>query len=109
MWKIKKNTLYSISILRTHSKSFFIIHFGKNMKLIIKSKFDVLVLNQFHKQKLIEFGVSQERIHIYYNLPIDESNHYDESETVVFGKINKNKGIEELLEAWSSQILKIIN
>ena len=106
----KKYTLFNKYFEDSYLKSFFIIRFGKKYrKLIIKSKFDVLVLNQFHKQKLIEFGVSQERIHIYYNpLPIDESNHYDEkSETVVFaGRFNKNKGIEELLEAWSSSNFK---
>jgi len=106
----KKYSVFNKYFEDSYLKSIFIILFGKKYKkLVIKSNFELLALNQFHKKKLIEFGASQERVQVYYNpIPIAEVNQYDEkSETVVFaGRFNKSKGIEELLEAWSSSNIK---
>ena len=91
-------------------KSLAIIFFSKRYLYILKKyNLKILVLNEFHKLKLIDAGVIKEKISIYYNpINLDEDFKYSfKSDYVVYaGRLDKTKGILELVEAWKKIKIK---
>ncbi len=94
------NKYYTDSLL----KSLILIRYGRKYFNILKnSNFTLLVLTQFHKKFLEENGFNKERIHVLPNyIKISEGNETSKPEDYIVyaGRVSKEKGVEELLEAF---------
>ena len=90
----------------SYIKSFFAIKYGKKYLNIIKnSNIRILSLTQFHRQFLIEKGISDNRISIipnFISIKTVDSKISDEKYCVYAGRISKEKGISELLDCFNS-------
>ena len=90
----------------SYIKSFFAIKYGKKYLNIIKnSNIRILSLTQFHRQFLIEKGISDNRISIipnFISIKTVNSKLSDEKYYVYAGRISKEKGIPELLDCFNS-------
>ena len=62
----------------------------------------MIALNEFHKTKLIERGVSEEKIEVIHNpIRFDKNISKDKNSYLVYaGRISKEKGVEEVIKAW---------
>ena len=98
------NKYYSESFI----KSFFLFTYSRKYFEIIKNyPLILLAVNTFHKQKLVELGIKQEKVKIFYN-PINFQTYPDinKSNSLVYaGRISKEKGVEELIHAWQKSNL----
>ena len=98
------NKYYSESYV----KSFFLFLYSlKYFKIIKYYPITLLAVNSFHRQKLIESGIDQEKIKIFNN-PINFQNYPkgNKSSSIVYaGRVSKEKGVEELIQAWSQSNL----
>ena len=99
----------------SYVKSFFLYWFSKKYFYLLKNlNMNILVMSKFQKNYLVEIGIPKEKIVIYPN-PIffDEislSSYNPESKTVVFvGRLEENKGIEEIINAWQKIKLEDLN
>lgn len=86
-------------------KSFFLILFSKRLFKIMKNEnLILLVLTNFHKQHLVNLGVNSNKIKVYSNpIPLHDLNNSQStlSNNVIYaGRINSEKGIEELINSW---------
>lgn len=110
--KRKKFNIINFYYSNSKLKSFAIILFSKRyLNILKKYKINILVLNKFHKLKLINAGVEKEKISIYYNpikLNLNASDEYSsQSNYIVYaGRLDENKGILELVEAWKKIKIK---
>jgi len=108
----KKFNLFNFYYLDSKLKSLAIILFSKRyLKILKKYKINILVLNKFHKFKLINAGIEKEKISIYYNpikLNINTANEYSSrsSYIVYAGRLEENKGILQLVDAWKKIKIK---
>ena len=93
------NKYYSESLL----KSIFLYFYSlKYIKILKQYPLTLIVLNEFHKRKLISQGVNDEKIQVIYN-PINFENHIsvEKSLSLVYaGRISKEKGVEEVITSW---------
>lgn len=98
------NKYYSESFI----KSLFLFSYSRKYFEIIKNyPLILLAVNTFHKQKLVELGIKQEKVKIFYN-PINFQMYPDtnKSNSLVYaGRISKEKGVEELILAWQKSNL----
>ena len=97
------NRCYDNSFL----KSLLITNYSKNYFDKMKNfDFKILLLNNFHYQYLINLGISKEKIFIVPN-PIDEydinsvKEHESNNTAIYAGRLSQEKGLEQLLKAWS--------
>ena len=95
-------------------KSLFIIKYGrKYFKVISNSDIDLLVLTNFHKNYLIDLGISPKKISVLPNLIInyEKNNEYNKnSDFIVYaGRLEDSKGVREIIDAWikSETFLKL--
>jgi len=108
----KKFNLFNFYYLDSKLKSLAIILFSKRyLKILKKYKINILVLNKFHKFKLINAGIEKEKISIYYNpikLNINTAHEYSSrsSYIVYAGRLEENKGILQLVDAWKKIKIK---
>jgi len=96
----------------SYIKSLFLIIFSKkSIKMIKKYKINLLVLNNFHKNYLINFGLDPHQIKVFYN-PINfksiKYRDYDPQSNYILygGVVSKEKGILELIQAWNEAKVK---
>ena len=100
-------------------KSFFMILYGKRYyKVLLKNNLNILVLNEFHRHKIVEFGIPEEKVKIISNPLLIETQKFrgysPNSNYVVYaGSLSDSKGITQLVETWKSfkdekLVLKII-
>ena len=103
----KKSKIFNKYYEESFVKSFLLIIYSKKYFKILKSyPFTILVFTDFHKNYLINLGIQESKIEIFYNpisLKLHSNNTYKpDSNYVVFaGRLTESKGIEELIEAWS--------
>jgi len=95
------NKYYDESFL----KSLILILYSKKfIKLLKNEEFQIFVINNFHKEKLISTGVQKDKISIFYNPLNFESSVFKynpDSDFIVYaGRITKSKGVEELVALW---------
>tara|TARA_B100000900_G_scaffold416277_1_gene450944 strand:- start:21585 stop:22730 length:1146 start_codon:yes stop_codon:yes gene_type:complete len=92
----------------SYLKSIFLYFYSlKYFKIIKNCKITLLAINKFHKNKLIESGVDKEKIEVFNN-PINFKKHSNikkENFAIYAGRISKEKGIEELINAWTDSNL----
>ena len=107
------NKYYSES----YFKSIFLIRYGKKyFELLKKYNLKILVLTYFHKDNLSFSGISKSKIKIFPNyLSEDNDSKYNPSSKYLIyaGRISKEKGVHELIEAFLEMdndelVLKII-
>ena len=112
-----KFAIFNKYFSNSYLKSIGVLRYGLEYIKIIKNyPINIFVLNNFHKQFLINLGIEQERVKISYN-PIKISNEIISSSNSNYvtyaGRISEEKGLNELLETWTSAkvdnlILKIV-
>ena len=101
----KSNKLFNKYYKDSYLKSFFLIRFSKKLfKIFSNYQIKLLVISQFHKNYLVTLGIPSTKIEVYLN-PInisDQNNDIKKSNYVVYaGRLNIEKGIENLLDCWS--------
>jgi len=96
-YKCYKNSKLLTFLVNQHSK-------GTLKYLNKKNVVEILVLNSFQKKLLVNKGVESEKIKISNNIVIldkKENNNKSENKYFLFlGRLSKDKGINELLDAW---------
>lgn len=108
----QKHKLFNYYFYNSKLKSFAIILFSKRyLSILKKNKINILVLNEFHKNKLINFGVEEKKISIYYNpIKLNTKHNYEYSPNsnyiIYAGRLEKAKGLFQLVEAWKKINIK---
>ena len=76
----------------------------KYINILRKFPLKILVLNDFHKKHLSNLNVDNNKILNYYNPIFYNKNTYNpDSDYVVYaGRLNREKGLTDLLKAWRS-------
>ena len=92
----------------SYVKSIFMILYGKRyFKILLKNNLSILVLNKFHLNKIVEFGIPQEKVTIISNPLLIETPKFNKyspsSDYVVYaGSLIDSKGIVQLIETWKN-------
>ena len=88
----------------SYLKSFFENNYGRKYFEIIKMKnIKILVLTKFHKLFMEELGIASEKIKIfpnYLNIENEKDNQSKKDYIVYAGRISKEKGVEEVINAF---------
>lgn len=100
----------------SYIKSFFMIYYGKKYyKILQNHNIDLVVLTNFHKDFLVNLGISKDRVNILPNyLSTKILKQPNEAPYIVYaGRISKEKGVEKLIKSFinselSNWKLKII-
>ena len=100
-----KKTIFNKYYDESFAKSFILILYSKKfIKLLKNQEIKIFVINKFHKEKLINSGVQENKISIFYNPLSLESTMYkynaDSNFILYAGRITKSKGVEELVTLW---------
>lgn len=94
------NKYFSESLI----KSIFVIRYGKKyFKALKNPNVKIVVLTYFHKNYLKNLGFTDKNIHVLPNLPSSEvinKKNNENNDLVYAGRISKEKGVEELVEAF---------
>jgi glycosyltransferase involved in cell wall biosynthesis len=112
-----KLQIFNKYYVESYFKSIFLIKYGKKyFELLKKYNLKILVLTYFHKDNLSSSGISKSKIKIFPNYLSEEtdSKYNPSSKYLIYaGRISKEKGIYELIEAFLEMdndelVLKII-
>ena len=99
-----KYSIFNKYFVDSYIKSFLVIRYGRKYFNVIKNEvFKILVLTKFHKDYLINLGFDQSKIDIFPNYLENskkDNGHSNNKHIVYAGRISKEKGIEELIEAF---------
>lgn len=109
-FKLKPFQLFNKYFKESYLKSFFLYLYSKKYFKIMKDfPISIIALNQFHKNKLIDFGIDQNKIEMIFN-PINFQNYNStklkENIVVYAGRISEEKGVDEILKSWQKSELK---
>lgn len=93
------NKYYKDSYIKSIALYFYSLKFFDILK---NYPMTLLALNDFHKSKLIEKGVVEEKIEIFHNpIKFDKDITKDKNSYLVYaGRISKEKGVEEVIKSW---------
>ena len=86
----------------SYLKSLLVIYYGKKyFKIISNSKFKIIVLTNFHKNYLIDKNISKGVTVLNNFISVIEEQEKDFDDYMVYaGRISKEKGVKELIEAF---------
>lgn len=94
--KCKKQSLQASII---GSLQLYLDYFRKTYQKVNK----LIVLNSFYRKKLIEFGIDSQKIEIipnFFSVPkISEKEKINEKYIIFFGRLSKEKGVQNLISA----------
>lgn len=93
------NKYYKDSYIKSIALYFYSVKFFDMLK---NYPMTLLALNDFHKTKLIEKGVVEEKIEVFHNpIKFDKDVTKDKNSYLVYaGRISKEKGVEEVIKSW---------
>tara|TARA_A100001015_G_scaffold314680_1_gene424680 strand:+ start:2418 stop:3563 length:1146 start_codon:yes stop_codon:yes gene_type:complete len=93
------NKYYKDSYIKSIALYFYSLKFFDIFK---NYPMTLLALNDFHKTKLIEKGVVEEKIEVFHNpIKFDKDITKDKNSYLVYaGRISKEKGVEEIIKSW---------
>lgn len=93
------NRYYKDSYIKSIALYFYSVKFFDILK---NYPVTLLALNDFHKTKLIEKGVVEEKIEVFHNpIKFDKDITKDKNSYLVYaGRISKEKGVEEVIKSW---------
>lgn len=83
----------------------------KYFKILKNSKIKIIAVNNFHKIQLTKFGISEDKIRVINN-PLNTKNNpvrIKEKNIIYAGRLSKEKGLVELIEAWLEADIKNFN
>ena len=107
-----KNLVLNKYFESSYIKSFILYFYSlKYFKILKNFKLKIIAVNNFHKLQLIELGISQNKITVINN-PLNLSIKKiktKENSIVYAGRLSKEKGLIELLEAWKEADIKDYN
>lgn len=111
-FEYKKNLVLNKYFESSYIKSFILYFYSlKYFKILKNFKLKIIAVNNFHKLQLIELGISQNKITVINN-PLNLSIKKiktKENSIVYAGRLSKEKGLIELLEAWKEADIKDYN
>ena len=92
----------------SYLKSLLVIYYGKKyFKIISSSKFKILVLTNFHKNYFIDKNISTNVSVLNNFVSIIEEQEKDFDDYMVYaGRISKEKGVKELIDAFKKAKLE---
>jgi len=102
---MKKTFIFNKYFNESYLKSFFAIRFSKKLyKIFKKFNFNLLLLTNHHKEILINKNFSEQRLFIFPNFISNKPkpNLNSKNQFLYAGRISKEKGVEELIEAFIS-------
>jgi len=93
------NKYYKDSYIKSIALYFYSVKFFDMLK---NYPMTLLALNDFHKTKLIEKGVVEEKIEVFHNpIKFHKDVTKDKNSYLVYaGRISKEKGVEEVIKSW---------
>lgn len=98
--------LFNMYFSESFYKSLLVIRYGKKyFKLLNSKNLNLLVLTEFHKNFLYELGITKNKINVFpnfLNLKIKNSTDNKENYFLYAGRISKEKGVKELIDAFLS-------
>ena len=92
----------------SYIKSFFVILYGKKyFKILLNNNLTILVLNKFHLEKIIKYGVPEEKVTIAYNPVLVKHQgvhvYNPNSDYIIYaGSLTESKGVRQLIETFES-------
>ena len=100
----KGNHFFNKYYENSYIKSFFLIfHIKKFKKLLKKLDLKIICLTEFAAKQLINEGINKEKIFVLSN-PLQSNSIYefkqDSKNYIYAGKVDKTKGVEELIKVW---------
>jgi glycosyltransferase involved in cell wall biosynthesis len=111
-FEYKKRLLLNKYFESSYIKSLFLYFYSlKYFKILKNFKLKIIAVNNFHKLQLIKLGIPQNKITVInnpLNLDIKKVN-TKENNIVYAGRISREKGLIELLEAWKDADIKDYN
>jgi len=109
-FKSKRLQLFNKYFKNSYLKSFLIyIYSRKYFKILKNNPISIIALNEFHRKKLIDYGIDNSKINVICN-PINFQNFKisKEKENIVVyaGRISEEKGVDEIIKSWENTSLK---
>jgi len=90
----------------SYIKSFWLYRFTKKYnQILINHNLEVIAITEFHKKSLINFGISEDKIHIINNPLIFNENIEKKrvlNSVIYAGRLSSEKGLDKLLSVWTS-------
>tara|TARA_B100000575_G_scaffold294584_1_gene311784 strand:- start:4390 stop:5535 length:1146 start_codon:yes stop_codon:yes gene_type:complete len=106
------NKFFNKYFENSYLKSFFVNYYGKKyFKIVSNYNLNLVVLTNFHKKYLKEVNLIEKEITVIPNiieLPKLEDNNMNKNYFVYAGRISKEKGVKELIEAFNKSNLEEI-
>jgi glycosyltransferase involved in cell wall biosynthesis len=105
----KKGYLFNKYFQDSILKSILVLRYGlKYFKIIKNGNFNIFVLTQFHKKFLEKLGINKERIIVFKNhisIKTSSNNIQSKKNIVYAGRVSKEKGVPELINAFNGLFL----
>ena len=111
-FEYKKRLLLNKYFESSYIKSLFLYFYSlKYFKILKNFKLKIIAVNNFHKLQLIKLGIPQNKITVINNpLNLDIKKVNTKEKNIVYaGRLSKEKGLIELLEAWKDADIKDYN
>ena len=111
-FEYKKRLLFNKYFESSYIKSLILYFYSlKYFKILKNFKLKIIAVNNFHKLQLIKLGIPQNKITVINNpLNLDIKKVNTKEKNIVYaGRLSKEKGLIELLEAWKDADIKDYN
>ena len=111
-FEYKKGLILNKYFESSYIKSIFLYFYSlKYFKILLNSKVKIIAINNFHKLRLVNLGIPENKLSVINNpLNLNIKQVKKEGKNVVYaGRLSREKGVEELVEAWKDADVKDYN
>lgn len=111
-FEYKKGLILNKYFESSYIKSIFLYFYSlKYFKILLNSKVKIIAINNFHKLRLVNLGIPENKLSVINNpLNLNIKQVKKEGKNVVYaGRLSREKGLEELVEAWKDADVKDYN